>query len=330
MDLSSYPNNLQITPRNAAGTASNLVTIEQGGVVRSGQDSGTVFLDVRRQPEQTVLRSAKMGCQQGDSPWIQVSPIYIYLRFNDAMNYLTGQLPRGLGLTPTEANQVIARAVQRVQDLYDGVMANVVVTSMAPPSWTMDQFSRDYDGVVTVEIHFETDSQGMPLPVREWAQPPKVIYGEAPVNELNWLTPLPGSFGLDALRANSHGVFLNRLPFLKPQTSPPTPLLGRRASIQQIGDAVGNVAAHESGHALGLVPNNQSNQLRNERLDTRFGGVDFDGNSKNHSSTTNQNHIMVESLTESTASPPTVLTTVPEFRPQPRKDGAYLRAILPK
>ncbi|MDW8241498.1 MAG: hypothetical protein RMM98_18000, partial [Acidobacteriota bacterium] len=268
---------MQIRPKTAAGTdGSATVTVNsQTGVVTAGSTPGTISLDVRRQPDQTILRSAKAGCQSGDTPWVQVGPIYIYLRFDQAEAYLRGSLPRGLQLSATESEQVKRKAVQRVQALYNDVMANVVVTSDAPSGWTLEQGVRDFDGIITMEIHFETESDGQPKPVRAWGQEPNVVYGQAPTHELNWLGTVPGTFGLDALKVNNHGVFLNRLPLLTPQTSLLLPLLARRVSVDQIAVAVGNVAAHEAGHALGLVPNDRSDQLRNQWLDPRFTGVDF-------------------------------------------------------
>ncbi|MEM4413170.1 MAG: hypothetical protein QXD59_02725 [Candidatus Caldarchaeum sp.] len=338
-DLSSFPSNLQIWPKTAAGTdgAATATVNSQTGVVTAGSTPGTVSLDVRKQPDQTILKSAKATCRSGDTPWVQVGPIYIYLRFDEAEAYLTGSLPRGLGLSATEASQVKMKAVERVQNLYNQVMANVIVTSEAPPGWTVEDGARDFDGIITMEIHFETESDGRPKPVREWGQQPTVVYGQAPVNELNWLAGVAGTFGLDALKVNNDGVFLNRLPLLRPQTSPPQPLISRRVTIDQIAVAIGNVAAHEAGHALGLVPNDRSDQLRNEWLDPRFGGVDFDGVKSTsqdpkpyHSSASNQDELMVARFREITTETPTVLTTTPKFRTGARKDGDYLRVILPR
>lgn len=71
-----------------------------------------------------------------------------------------------------------------------------------------------------------------------------VTAGRAPVNELNWTKAL---FGMDAVgmdaQGNLLGVYINMLPLIDRD--------GLRVTIDQIATGIGNVAAHEAGHALG-------------------------------------------------------------------------------
>lgn len=87
------------------------------------------------------------------------------------------------------------------------------------------------------------------------------------------------------------------------------------------------LAAHEAGHALGMVPNSASAQLRKALKDERFSGISFDGSSSNHAGQNNSNLMAPETIPGMISNIPPILTANPTFRTVER---SYLRAILPR
>jgi hypothetical protein len=234
----------------------------------------------------------------------------IYLRFlSDTITYMKGSFPsKGLGLTDAEVQQVKDKAVARVQTLFTNAMANVTVTHTEPNGLNMPNANED--GVVIIDV---VAKQGEPT--RRWNDSGTAIVGQAPINELNWVDAL---FGMDAIGPNN-GVFINRLPLITDK--------GMRVTIDQIATGIGNVAAHEAGHAMGMVPNSTSTNLKSTYKDERFSNVTFDGDTKHHAGSSGQDIMAAEQVGPSTDPP--ILKTTLSFRSAP-KDKAYLQAVLPR
>ena len=178
------------------------------------------------------------------------------------------------------------------------------------------------DGIITVDI-FGRKTGGSYDPIRKWNDPDSIKMGEAAENHLNF-TAAP--FGADATQPNSDpdiGVMINHIPLRDTN--------GLLVSTDMIVNGISNVAAHEIGHLLGLVPNGVSNQNRVSNYDSRFGDLTvtpnyFDGDSANHTSDSTKYIMATDFANSLVTGTPDILTGNLQFRDQ---EGSYLKIVLP-
>jgi hypothetical protein len=198
-------------------------------------------------------------------------------------------------------------------------MANVTVTHTEPNGLNMPNANED--GVVIIDVVALKNPDDTYKPTRRWNDSGTVTAGRAPINELDWISALFGmdATGMDA-QGNPFGVYINMLPLIDRN--------GLRVSIAQIATGIGNVAAHEAGHATGMVPNSVSTQQKTTFKDERFSNVTFDGDSDHHAGSSGQDIMAPEQVGTITDLPPILRDTL-RFRNAP-KDKAYLQAILPR
>jgi hypothetical protein len=311
---------------------SNIATVSTTGLLTA---RATGITDVQATlPNNQPLNCAHQGCVIGPPPRVQVGPMTIKLRFlNDAVLYLRDTADGGLGLGQTKVDQIKTRTRDRVQELFDQALANVTV-ELAQGSVTV----ADDDAVMVVDITAIRDANNRFLRAPDQNPnrnpQPSYVLGRAGINHLNL------NFGGDIIYNASipedqrEGVFVNRLPYYKNGL-----LVVNEA--QPIGNGIGNVAAHEAGHRLGLVPNpasrpdqnrGSSEKTRDQIRDDRFTGWAFDGTDKNHTrEAPNADEVMAwATFDPNLSNDPYVFTTTPKFRPGTYKDIEYLRAILPR
>lgn len=312
----------------AGQPTTGVATISSQGLLTGGASPAAVSANVELPGESSPLT----GCATGAPPIVQVVPMTIYLNFPaETIAYMKdGNAARGLGLRDNEVDQVQNLAAARVQDLFNAAGANLVVVRQAPPQLGVpippgsDQTrpTPNEDGVIVILVVPERDTQGAILPTRRWNDSGTATVGRSGINELNWVNAL---FGLDTegftptLTPKPTGVFINRLPLINPNTN-------LRVSVTEIGNAIGNIAAHEAAHAMGAVPDVNAKGLRDALFDDRLNGVTFNQTAGDRHSPNNNSDVMAPETTSTTSGPPAVLGTGASFRAQV---ATYLRAILP-
>ncbi|MDD5542142.1 MAG: NBR1-Ig-like domain-containing protein [Acidobacteriia bacterium] len=294
-----------VTLANPAQNGQDTASINQTGLVTGNPTPGVVLASAFL-PDHTYLNNYKSGFK----PYVQVGPMRLYLRFlPDAISFMKGSFPgSGLSLSDSDVASIESAVAARVQTLFSA--ANVAVMLSQPPGWGVPDANTD--AVVTVDILAQKDSNGNFMPPRTYSDTTTVIGGDAVVNDLDFL---PAFFGGDALSPGA-GVFINSLPLID--------LQGMRVSNDLIANGIANLAAHEIGHALGLVPNSSSQTLATQIGDNRFSVAVFYGDPNHHASS----GIMQTSFSGvSLDKTPVVLTTGFSFNDN---DNAYLAAILPR
>ena len=329
----------QLTPRDAdcneipglfpEGTTFAISPLAQENIQGVATISNRRVITGGNKPAVVVARAKLPGspsslgvCMSSDPPLVQVVPMTLYLNFPaETIAYLRGAFPgQGLGLNANEVTQVKDRAVSRVQKLFNDAGANVNVVHQAPAQ--LNNPAADQDGVVMILV---VPAPGEPT--RRWNDNGMWTLGQASFNDLNWANVL---FGSDTegfpppTTANPNptpsGVFINRLPLIMDN--------GLRVLVDEIGVAIGNIVAHEAAHALGAVPDPNSQLLRDGLHDERFGGVTFNQIPGDRHSPDDARHVMSSEVQQGALDDtPTVLSTDTEFR---EMVAAYLRAILPR
>lgn len=312
---------------------SNIATVSATGLL-TARATGTTDVQARL-PNNQLLYCAHQGCVAGPPPRVQVGPITIKLRFlNDAVLYLRDTAQGGLGLGATKVEQIKARTRERVQELYQEAMANVVVELVQGSVAVTDE-----DAVIVVDITAIRGADGRFLRAPDQNPSlntqPTYVLGQAQINHLNLTFGGDIIYNANVAEEDRLGVFVNRLPYYKDRV-----LVVNDA--QRIGNGIGNVAAHEVGHRLGLVPNpasrpnprtgHSSEQERDLIRDDRFTGWMFDGTALNHTrESPNPNEVMAwATFDPNLSNDPYIFTTTPKFRTGPAKDDEYLRTILPR
>ncbi|MCS6803944.1 MAG: hypothetical protein NZ823_02230 [Blastocatellia bacterium] len=294
----------------------SIATVSTTGLI-TARSRGVVNVDVTLPGTQYPLNCSIQGCRPEDKPLIQVGPMTIYLRFpSDTIQYMMGRFPRqGLGLSATEVEQVKEKARRHLAQLFEEVGANVTVTTDQPRGF---REGAPDDGVVTIDVVAKKNADGTFERTRTWNDPPSgpTEQGRAPVNELNWID---GGFGIDAVGPED-GVFINRLGLINDR--------GHRATLDEIGYGIANIAAHEVGHTLGMVPNATSDDLRTQKKDERFANISFDGDGNYHAGQENEN--IMQTNTSRVGQQPRYLTNTMHFRTGASKDEGYLQTVLPR
>jgi hypothetical protein len=329
---------MQQFPQGTTFATSNtgVATVNATGLI-TARSTGVADVQARLPGSNTDLRTAAQGCVMGQPPRVQVGPMTIRLRFlNDAVLYLRDAANGGLGLGQMVVDQIQTRTRDRVQELFDQAMANVRVELAQGPVTVAND-----DAVMVVDITAIRDAGGRfqraPDQVPNLNTQQTYTLGQAQINHLNLNFGGDILYDANAPQRDRLGVFVNQFPYYRNR------LLVVNDAMR-IGNGIGNVAAHEAGHRLGLVPNpasrpnpttqNSSEQERDRIRDDRFAGWIFDGTVLNHTREFpdhNPDELMTSvTLGGNLLGDPYIFTTTPRFRRDPRQDAEYLRIILPR